>query len=162
MRKKNTPEVEQLGLPITVTETQDPVQHLESSEIKITDEELNDFKAWKESKAKKVEIAPSREDKARQMWKEESRLVKGIFRCHEPAGGSVEFSFRKYKWDPTRKYTMHDGQVYEVPLAVARHLNQNCNYQVHSHVLDAEGRQTVDRNKVKSRMNFESTEFSFV
>ena len=129
-----------------------------------TDEELADFKAWKAAKSVKV-VEPEvvmKEDKARALWKEESRMVKGIFRCHEPQGGSVQFSFKKFKWDPVRTYTMKDGEVYEVPLAVARHLNQNCNYPVHSHVLDASGNPTVDRNRVKSRMNFESTEFSFV
>lgn len=94
-------------------------------------------------------------------WKEESRLVKGIFRCHEPRGGSVTFSFKKYKWDPMKRYTLFDGNEYELPLSVARHLNQNCNYYVHQHILDKDGRPIVDQQgKKRSRMNFESLEFA--
>lgn len=93
-------------------------------------------------------------------WKEESKMVKGIFHCHEPKGGCVTFSFRKYKWDPVRTYTMYDGEEYEVPLAVARHLNNNCTYYEHTHILDANGQPSVDRRGKKvSRMNFESKDF---
>lgn len=113
--------------------------------------------ASSEAKEAKTEL---KQDKVREMWKEESKLVKGVFRCHEPRGGSVTFSFRKYKWDPTRRYTFVDGEQYEIPLAVARHLNQNCSYERHSHILDAQGNPSVDRNKKVSRMNFESLEFA--
>lgn len=160
MRKKAEPEQLDLNLMITEVKT----EAVETPSAIISDEDIADFKAWKAAKAQpKVSVVENKDDKARAMWKEESRLVKGIFRCHEPSGGSVQFSFRKYKWDPTRKYTMRDGEVYEVPLSVARHLNQNCNYAVHSHILGADGRPTVDRGgKMRSRMNFESTEFSLV
>jgi len=127
-----------------------------------TDQEIAEFKEWKESKNNKEIVceAPD-DDKVRRMWKEESRLVKGIFRCREPEGGSVTFPFKKYKWDQTKWYTMFDGESYEVPLAVARHLNKNCNYPIHSHVLGPDGNPTVDtKGKMKSRMNFESTEFA--
>lgn len=101
-------------------------------------------------------------DPVRMKWKEESRLVKGIFRCHEPRGGSVTFSFKKYKWDPTKTYTLVDGHEYELPLAVARHLNQNCNYSVHQHILDSQGKPILDvGGKQVSRMNFESLEFAY-
>ena len=100
------------------------------------------------------------EDPKYALWKEESKLVKGVFRCHEPRGGSVKFYFKKYKWDPVKEYTLVDGEQYEIPLAVARHLNQNCSYQRHSHVLDKNGNPSVDRNKMVSRMNFESLEFA--
>lgn len=128
----------------------------------VTDEDLAEFMAWKKQKAEAAKVvcdAPD-DDKVYRMWKEESQLVKGIFRMHEPAGGMVRFPFRKYKWDQVQWYTMQDGETYEVPLAVARHLNQNCSYAVHSHILDGQGNPTVNMNKMKSRMNFESTEFA--
>jgi len=128
-----------------------------------TDEEVAEFKAWKASRRKALEVkcdAPE-DDKIYRKWKEESRLVKGVFRCREPEGGNVTFAFKKYKWDKTKWYTLYDGETYEIPLAVARHLNQNCGYEVHSHILGADGLPTVNRNKTKSRMNFESTEFIF-
>lgn len=101
-----------------------------------------------------------KENNVYEKWKEESKLVKGVFRCHEPRGGTVTFNFKKYKWDPVRQYTFTDGETYEIPLAVARHLNQNCSYQRHSHILDKNGNPSVDRNKYVSRMNFESLEFA--
>lgn len=64
---------------------------------------------------------------------EESKLVRGIFRFHEVPGGQMEFQYRKYKGDPIQKYSMKDGEVYEVPLGVARHLNTNCWYPSYAH-----------------------------
>lgn len=130
--------------------------------FEFSDKDIQDFKEWKKLRELKTSVtAPSPEDdKVRRAWKEESRMVKGVFRCREPEGGNVEFFFKKYKWDPVQHYVMFDGEVYEVPLAVARHLNKNCNYPIHSHILGPDGRPTIDRTgKVKSRMNFESTEF---
>ena len=96
----------------------------------------------------------------RKEWEEEARLVKGIFRCHEPRGGQVMFSFKKYPWDDVVKYTFNDGETYTIPLAVARHLNNNCNYVQHTNVLGPDGRPTKNTSGKKvSRMNFESLDF---
>ena len=97
-----------------------------------------------------------------EMRKERERdhkTVKGIFRCYEPRGGSFTFSFKKHKGDPILKYTMVDGETYEVPLMVAKHLNQNCWYPKHSHVMDINGNPTVDVGKKVKRCSFESLEF---
>jgi len=133
----------------------------EEKKVEFTDADIAEFKAWKEAKAKENQMTcdAADEDKVYRMWKEEKRIVKGIFRCREPEGGTITFPFRKYKWDKTKWYTMVDGETYEVPLAVARHLNKNCSYEVHSHILDSQGNPTVS-GKPKSRMNFESTEFA--
>jgi hypothetical protein len=64
---------------------------------------------------------------------EESKLVRGIFRFHEVPGGQMEFMCRKYKGDAIAKYSMKDGEVYEVPLGVARHLNTQCWYPSYAH-----------------------------
>lgn len=64
---------------------------------------------------------------------EERKLVRGIFRFHEVPGGQMEFMYRKYKGDPLEKFSMKDGEVYEVPLGVARHLNTNCWYPLYGH-----------------------------
>ena len=140
-----------------------PLEDAKTS-FEITATDMVAFRKWQKeepsAKTATVTVSSASDDPVYQMWKEESRLVKGIFRCREPDGGSVNFFFRKYKWDPTQQYTMRDGEVYEVPLAVARHLNANCNYAVHSHILGADGKPTLDRNRVKSRMNFEGMEFA--
>lgn len=99
------------------------------------------------------------DEEMREMKKKDHKIVKGIFRCYEPRGGSLTFSFRKYKGDNVLKYTMVDGDTYDVPLMVARHLNQNCYYPQHSHVLDANGHPSVQVGKKVQRCSFESLEF---
>lgn len=59
--------------------------------------------------------------------KEDSKLVKGIFKNLEAAGGTVMFPYRIYPQDPIRYYTLEDGKEYEVPIGVAKHINITCN-----------------------------------
>jgi hypothetical protein len=87
------------------------------------------------------------------------KMVKGIFRCYEPLGGSFTFCFKKYKRDQTLKYTMIDGETYNVPFMIAKHLNSNCWYPVHSHILDENGKPSIGLGKKIKRCSFESMEF---
>ncbi len=107
-------------------------------------------KNLKKEEVQKVETTPKipyqspreREAKAREEFRmhqeieferikrEEEQLVKGIFRHNEKPGGLHEFSYRKYE-GPIEDYVMKDGEVYEIPLAVARHLNMNGAYPVY-------------------------------
>lgn len=93
------------------------------------------------------------------MRAKDHKNVKGIFRCYEPRGGSFTFSFKKYPGDKVQKYTLVDGEKYDLPLMVAKHLNQNCWYPRHSHVLDANGNAILDAGKKVQRCSFESLEF---
>jgi len=139
------------------------VAEKQETSFEFSDKDIQEFKEWKKEKevVGSLRCDSAEDDKVYRMWKEESQMVKGVFRCLQPIGGNVKFAFRKYKWDETKWYTMFDGQEYEVPLAVARHLNKNCNYPVHSHILGADGNPTVDlAGKKMSRMNFESTTFA--
>ena len=99
------------------------------------------------------------DEEMRKLRNADHKIVKGIFRCYEPPGGSVTFSFRKYKGDEVLKYTLVDGQIYELPLMVAKHLNQNCYYPRHTHVLDANGNPSVEVGKKVQRCSFEGLEF---
>lgn len=99
-------------------------------------------------------------DEMEKRRKESNRMVKGVFRCHEPRGGNVTLCWREFKGDPVRRFSMFDGVEYEVPAGLAKHLNTNCNYNVHSHILAADGTPAVDKKQRSiSRMNFESLEF---
>lgn len=52
--------------------------------------------------------------------------VKGKFIFHEVPGGSMSFCYGPiYRGDETERYDFVDGEVYEIPLGVARHLNKN-------------------------------------
>jgi len=99
------------------------------------------------------------DEEMRRDREKDHKIVKGIFRCYEPRGGSLTFSFKKYKGDDVLKYTLVDGEICEIPLMIAKHLNQNCCYPRHSHVLDADGKPSVDVGKKIQRCSFESLEF---
>lgn len=87
-------------------------------------------------------------------------IVKGIFRFHEVPNGRMEFVFKKYKKDPVEKFILNDGQVYSVPLGVAKHLNTNVSYPIYSHTIVNE--QGVSELVVKERIrrcSFQGLEF---
>lgn len=85
--------------------------------------------------------------------------VKGIFRFHEVPGGSMSFVFKAYKNDPIERYDLIDGQVYALPLGVAKHLNNNCWYPVHAHAQDENGKPLAKLGKKVKRCSFQSLEF---
>lgn len=85
--------------------------------------------------------------------------VKGIFRFFEVPGGQLSFVFKKYEWDPVERYDMQDGEVYEVPLGVAKHLNQNGWYPIHHYALDESGKPQSRIGQKKRRFGFQSLEF---
>lgn len=92
--------------------------------------------------------------------KEDSRLVKGIFKNHESPGGDATFSIRLYKGDPIRTYSLVDGHEYEIPLGVARHINRQCRYKKHKWLVDKDGNKMVGADKPFERYSFVSNDFS--
>lgn len=115
-----------------------------------------------EAPAKEVEAPVI--DKIEQMRKEESRLVKGIFQDNEVKGGTLKFPFKKYKGDHIITYSLTDGQEYELPLMVVRHINSNCAYVENTYLnglVTADGKPMLNPNpKKKHRFNFKVSEFS--
>ena len=95
------------------------------------------------------------------MRKKDNKMVKGVFRCFEPRGGNMTFSFKKYAGDDVQQYNMTDGDTYDIPLMVAKHLNNNCWYPKHTHVLDCNGKASVEVGRKVHRCTFESLEFQF-
>lgn len=85
--------------------------------------------------------------------------VKGIFRFLEVPGGTMEFVYKGFKGDEVEKYTLTDGEIYTLPLGVARHLNKNVNYPVHQHAVDANGRPLVTIGQKINRCMFSPLEF---
>jgi len=93
-------------------------------------------------------VGLSAKDRIKKLQEEETKTVKGRFRCFETPGGSLRVQIKKYKDVPMFDKTMLDNEVYEVPLYVARHLNgvdhlakningkiNSCAYPVHSHLM---------------------------
>jgi hypothetical protein len=86
-------------------------------------------------------------------------MVRGKFIFHEVPGGSMSFPFHKYKGDPVENFTLVDGEVYTIPLGVAKHLNKNCWYPVHAFAVDENGRATMKIGSKVRRCSFQSLEF---
>jgi len=85
--------------------------------------------------------------------------VKGIFKFYEVPGGELSFVYKAYKEDPVEKYTLVDGQIYTLPLGVAKHLNKNGCYPVHSYLKDEAGRVSTKIGQKVRRFGFQSLEF---
>lgn len=100
------------------------------------------------------------------------QLVRGLFRYHECPGGELKFSTRFHKGDPIDTWQLMDGEIYTLPLSVAKHLVNNGWYPEYEHVpgqgglkmgqTPAWGKRSAlpmrVRRKVK-RFTFESLEF---
>lgn len=89
----------------------------------------------------------------------DSELVKGIFHYDEVPGGDLAFVYSKYKGDNPKRYMLRDGEVCTIPLGVAKHLNKDCWYPIHSHVVDVNGKNVYKVGERKSRCHFQSLEF---
>lgn len=85
--------------------------------------------------------------------------VKGIFKYYEVPGGNVSFMYRAYKEDQVERYDLYDGQVYELPLGVAKHLNKNGWYPQHKFAVDENGKTIAKIGQKIRRFGFQSLEF---
>ncbi len=111
------------------------------------------------SKKKHSQVQPSSDYKWEAERIRDRKPVKGIFRFHEVRGGTLNFTFRKWKGDPLESFGLVDGQAYELPLGVATHLKESGWYPIHKHAVDDAGIPTkVVGQKVK-RYTFEPLEF---
>ena len=109
-------------------------------------------------------LTPEKKDKKaatnlRYLRDKDREKVKGIFRFFECPGGTLMFSYRAYKEDNTENFSLHDGDVYTIPLGVAKHLNKNGWYPVHSYQLDETGRPIMKIGQKVRRFGFQSLEF---
>lgn len=85
--------------------------------------------------------------------------VRGKFIFHEVAGGIMKFPFKEFKGDQLQRYELKDGEIYTLPLGVARHLNKNCWYPQHHYLLDEKGAPSMQIGKKVRRCSFQSLEF---
>lgn len=92
-------------------------------------------------------------------WQEESQMVRGIFNFKECPNGKLKFSFHKYKWDDIKTYELKDGELYELPLMVAKHLNTACWYPTYNYKQDERGLPMVSFNEKIRRTSFQNLDF---
>lgn len=91
----------------------------------------------KEIKQDKPAVKLAKEELKKKLAKqrdEDNQKVKGVFRYFEMPGGTLAFVFRAHKADETERYELVDGQVYEIPLGVAKHLNKNGWYPQYEYI----------------------------
>lgn len=116
----------------------------------------------KEAPKKKINLAYLR-DKDRQM-------VRGKFNFFEVPGGSMSFVFRGHKGDDIKRYDFLDGEIYSIPLGVAKHLNNDGWYPQYGFVTQEQGvlaspfpvfgdNKAVRISKKVHRYSFQSLEF---
>ena len=95
----------------------------------------------------------------RAQWEKDNEMVRGIFRYHECPGGVLGFPYLKYKYDDMQTYNLKDGEVYELPLMVAKHLNTNGWYPSYNYKNDVNGQPVVSLAEKIRRFSFQSLEF---
>lgn len=91
-------------------------------------------------------------------------MVECVFRCNEPAGGSVTLTARPYEGCEYSN-TFIDGQKYKIPLYLAKRMNSEYQgigtwYPTHSYVLDMDGKPVIGTGKKNYRFAFNTTAFS--
>lgn len=89
----------------------------------------------------------------------EREKVKGVFKYYECPGACLQFVYKAWKEDPLEVYTFWDGEVYSVPLGVAKHLNKNGWYPVHVHAQNENGGSIYKIGQKVRRFGFQSLEF---
>ena len=85
--------------------------------------------------------------------------VRGKFIFHEVPGGVMEFSFKKYKEDELENFKLYDGEIYELPLGVAKHLNQNLSYPIHQYYSQEGGTHAMKVGQTVRRASFARLDF---
>lgn len=108
---------------------------------------------------KKVTITKEKEAERKKKYERDHQMVKGRFSFKEVPGGTLCFSFFKYKGDPILRYQLKDGEVYTLPYMVAKHLATNVYENIYQDQLDQEGKHIHVATSKKHRTNFERLDF---
>lgn len=116
--------------------------------------------------------APQKKLSLKAQREKDNVIIRGKFHFHECPGGMLEFVYNEYKEDPIRRYRLQDGQIYNLPRGVARHINKNVAYPAYEHFKGGQGNAPFSAGvnpdsgmmdmRIKSmqkRASFESLEF---
>lgn len=109
--------------------------------------------------AKKTSTPDKKKPNLRYLRDKMREPVKGIFRFHEAPGQTLHFNYREFKEDPIERYSLEDGKICTIPLGVAKHINKNLWYPVHSHTMDEYGKTSTRIGQKVRRATFQSLEF---
>ena len=106
-----------------------------------------------------LRVAPKVSQEQHNARIKDREMVRGKFIFHEVPGGNMAFNFRKHKGDPLEKFELNDGQIYTIPLGVAKHLNTDCSYPSYSYKTNEAGLPVVSVSEKIRRCSFQSLEF---
>jgi hypothetical protein len=81
--------------------------------------EINRKKFAPPSESQKTEVA----EKLKKLRKEGEKMIKGMFEFVDAQGGWLDFSYRFFPGDPIRTVKINHGEVVDIPMILAKHLN---------------------------------------
>lgn len=96
------------------------------------------------------------QEKIKKMRKEGEKMVKGMFEFIDAQGGWFDFNYRFFPGDPIRTIKLVHGEICDMPMILAKHLN-NCYKKVRlpPKELDENGRPVQGGSVTKlSRLRF--------
>lgn len=102
---------------------------------------------------------PKKAPNTRYMRDKMREKVRGMFKFDEAPGQTLSFVYRAFKEDPIERYDLVDGQVYTLPLGVAKHINKNLAYPVHTYMKNEDGSTSSRVGHKIRRATFQSLEF---
>lgn len=106
-----------------------------------------------------VSKVPVNTDSIEAMTAEKDHMVSGIFKNLECPGQPGYVCCRIYKGQPIFQKWFDDGEETVIPLSVARHINQNTQYPIHSYLLDEKGNYIKGTGVMKQRFQFVSKDY---
>lgn len=110
------------------------------------------------------EIKQQKIKEGKQRWArlmaENAQIVRGRFIFNECPGGEIGVPFQEDSSTPLKTYLLKDKQIYDLPLGVARHLNNNCNYPIYEIRRDERGTSSTGVKEFIHRTSFQPLSFS--
>jgi len=102
---------------------------------------------------KKINREPVNTESLEAMTPEKDKRVVGTFVNVECPGQTAKVCGKYYKGMPYFVQVFEDNERIEIPMSVARFINERCYYDEHSHILDAQGN-PVKTGKHRPRYKF--------
>ncbi len=102
---------------------------------------------------KKINRYAVNTDSIEAMTPETDKLITGTFVNVECPGQTAKICGKYYKGMDYFCKVLNDNERVNIPLSVARFINERCAYEEHTHILDAQGN-PVKGNKKRPRYKF--------
>lgn len=101
-------------------------------------------------------------DKFQKEREADAKIVRGKFINRENPGASLTFHYKKYKGEPLKTYRLIDGNEYDLPVGVIKHLVNNCQVEETTNevtMIDPNTYEPLYANRKIPRFTFITSEF---